>query len=51
MFGSDKEDGEKGNMNIGFEAVNRNNYNKNNNTNDFYGSGFAAHLQKHWFLQ
>lgn len=44
------ERGEKGNLIIGLEAGNRNNYYKKTNTNDFFGNGFATYSYRNFGL-
>ena len=45
-----EQDSVRGNLIIGLEAGNRNNYNKKTNTNDFFGSGFATYSNKNFGL-
>lgn len=47
---SAKQDSVKGNLIIGIEAGNKNNYNQKTNTNDFSGGGFASYAFKNFGL-
>jgi hypothetical protein len=46
----EKKNMEKGNLIIGLEPGNRNSYHEKNNTNDFFGSGFASYSFRNFGL-
>lgn len=47
---SAEQDSVRGNLIVGLEAGNRNNYNQKTNINDFFGSGFATYSYKNFGL-